>query len=76
MNSGGAGFLGVRQLKGALEIRIEYDISHTINTLEPIQSNIIYEGPFPIDQSLIFFAPFKRKDNTKRVHVLVFNAVN
>jgi len=75
-SAGGAGFLGVRSLYGRLEIRIQYSIFHTVNTREPLQSRIVYEGLFPAEGSLAFFAPFERRDGTERVHVILFDVTN
>ena len=73
---GGAGFLGVRSISGSHEIRIEYNVAHTINTLKSIQSNVTYEGPFPKEGSLAILTPFERKDGTELVHILLFDVTN
>jgi len=73
---GGTGFLGVRNINGSHEIRIEYNVTHTINTLNSIRSEVIYEGPFPEEGSLAILTPFERKDGTELVHILLFDATN
>jgi hypothetical protein len=75
-SSSGAGFVGVRNINGSNEIRIEYNVTHTINTLKPISSKVIYEGLFPKKGSLAILTPFKRKDGAELVHILLFDATN
>ncbi len=72
----GAGFVGVRSRGGHHEIRIEYDVNHTINTREPIQSKLTYEGALADDGVLIALRPFKRTDGVAVVHIVAFEAEN
>jgi len=73
---GGAGFLGVRSKNGLREIRIEYDVTHTINTVESIQAKVTYEGIVPPDGVLLVLRPFERTDGTAVVHLLAFEIGN
>jgi len=72
---GGAGFLGVRQKRGIREIRIEYDVTHSINTRETIQLKVLYEGAIS-GEAIVLLKPFEREDGTRLVHVLAFEASN
>jgi hypothetical protein len=73
---GGAGFLGVQAVAGAGVIRIEYDVTHTINTAEPLQLKAIYEGSVPPSGVLIAFKPFNRTDGAALAHVVAFEVAN
>ena len=77
LGAGGvAGFLGVRAKGSRHEIRIEYDVTHTINTREPILSKLAYEGAIPDNGVLIALGPFQRTDGAAVVHVIAFEAEN
>lgn len=82
------GVLGVRTRDGVRDIRIEYDISHTIDSSPygeknepkatgtlPIQEKVHYEGPVPPEKIIMFIKPFVRSDGTELVHLLVFEVV-
>jgi hypothetical protein len=69
----GAGFLGVRSKGRRHEIRIEYRVGHDINSREPIQSKLTYEGPLS-NSVLIALMPFQRTDGEAVVHVIAFQA--
>lgn len=68
----GAGFLGVREASDGRELRIEYDVTHSIETVIPIQSKISYEGSAPEEGALLFVAPFHLKDGSQQDHLIVF----
>ena len=70
---GGAGSLGVRSKHGRHEIRVEYLVIHTINTREPIQSKLTYEGALS-NRVLIALMPFRRTDGEAVVHIIAFQA--
>jgi hypothetical protein len=72
----GGGLLGVQTRNGTRQISIEYDVTHTINAREPIQSRIAYDGPVPGDGVLIALKPFERTDGTTLVHLIVFEFGN
>jgi len=74
--SGGAdGFLGYRRRNGHDEIRIEELIQHSMDL--PLKegaetnSQILYEGPVPQNQDLVFLVPFVRSDDS--AHYLVID---
>ncbi len=84
----GTGVLGVRTRDEIREIRIEYDISHRIDSSRrggknepkakgtlPIEEKIYYEGPVPPEKSIIFMKPFVRTDGTELVHLVVSELV-
>lgn len=71
----GSGFLGVRTVAGSKELRIEYNVTHSIQTAEPISTTILYEGSVP-EEGLLFAMPFQRSDGTPLVHVIAFEVSN
>ncbi len=86
--SHGEGSPGVRIRDGVREIRLEYNVTHTIDVTPtndetepatkgtlPIEEKIYYEGPVPPDKIIIFMKPFVRSDGTELVHLLVFEVV-
>jgi hypothetical protein len=77
LGAGGAsGYLGVRSKGRRHEIRIEYDVTHTINAREPIHSKLAYEGAMPDNGVLIALCPFQRTDGAAVVHIIAFEAEN
>jgi hypothetical protein len=71
-SGGGTGYLGVRKKGAKHQIRIEYNVTHSIGTRNPIRSDIFYEGPVPAGRTLFFFAPVERTDGSKVFHVIAF----
>lgn len=74
-SGGGTGYLGVRKKAAQHQIRIEYNVTHSIGTRNPIRSKIFYEGPVPPGRALFFFAPVERTDGSKVFHVIAFEMV-
>jgi len=68
----GAGFLGVRKKGRTYEVRVEYNVFHSIGTRNPIRSRIFYEGEHPGDRAIVFFAALERVDGSKIFHVIAF----
>ncbi len=73
---GVAGYLGVRSKGNRHEVRIEYDVTHTIDTREPILSKLACEGAILDNDVLIALSPFQRTDGAAVVHVIAFEAEN
>jgi hypothetical protein len=77
--SGGAeGFLGYKLRNGHEEIRIEYNIHHTIDLAEKsgavdVNSKILYQGDVPPGGNLFFLVPFFRSDDSAHYLVIDFD---
>lgn len=71
-SGGGAGFLGVQIKDDSPEIRIDYDVTHSINTSDAVTSKLFYEGKVPPNRVLIAIKPFQRTDGTELFHIIVF----
>lgn len=67
-----AGFLGVREVDGERQVRIEYELQHSF-LRESFDSRIFYRGALPDDEAIVFVAPFKR-ENRELMHVFAFTA--
>jgi len=74
-SGGGTGYLGVCKKGAKHQIRIEYNVTHSIGTRNPIRSDIFYEGPVPTGRTLFFFAPVERTAGSKVFHVIAFEIV-
>jgi len=75
-NGGGTGVLGLRVRNGQKEIRIEYNVGHTIDltgrgTVD-LNSKIFYAGKIPQNGALAFLVPFFRKDDSAHYLVVVY----
>lgn len=68
----GSGFFGIKMDDNQHLIRIDHDISHTINTTQSDTVKLFYEGGLTEHQPLIALNPFERKDGTKLTHVIIF----
>jgi len=73
---GGTGFLGVQTHAGVRKIRVEYDVTHSINTATGLHSKVTYDGTVPPLGVLIALSPFRRTDGTELAHVLAFEVGN
>jgi hypothetical protein len=73
--STGAGFLGVREKDDLQEVRIDYEVLHTINTTNALKSKLLHEGPCRPGGLRVFLAPFQRDDGTRLYHVVAFEIV-
>ena len=51
-------------------------MTHTINTAEPLQAKVTYEGAVPADGVLLALSPFERTDGTAVVHLIAFEIEN
>ena len=72
----GVGFLGVHADEDVRKIRIEYDVTHTINTSDLVQSKVVYEGAVPPLGVLIALRPFERSDGTPLAHILAYEVTD
>jgi len=74
-SGGGAGFLGVRERDGQLEIRVEYIVSHSgPHGQKLIESEIFYEYFYPEGRVLLFHAPVGDSEQTQQKHVVALQA--
>lgn len=72
----GGGSLGVRSINRIDEIKIYYEVSHTIDHLEPMRGRLIYEGPLPEQGYIVFLSPYVSHDRREIVHVILFEITN
>ena len=76
----GTGYLGVRAERQSRQLRIAFEITHTLNrarTVDPaarIEAPIFYEGTMEPDHVVVFLAPFTRTDGRQVTHVIAFRA--
>jgi hypothetical protein len=73
---GGAGFIGVRERDGQLEIRIDHLVRHRGVLAERIiESELFYEHFYPAGHVLVFHAPAGLLGQKPSHHVVAFGAV-
>jgi hypothetical protein len=69
-SGGGAGWFGIRPTSNGCEVKIDFEVSHGINTR--IVSTIVYDGIVSQNQSIVFVAPFTRTTGEHCIHVISF----
>ena len=74
-SGGGAGFLGVRERDGQLEIRVEYLVNHSgPHGQKLIESEIFYEYFYPQGHVLLFHAPVGDSEQAQQKHIVALEA--
>jgi hypothetical protein len=70
---GGAGYLGVREQFGQLEVHLDYLVNHRgPQGQKLVESKIFYEHPYPEGQVLLFHAPANISAQAPLQHVIAF----
>jgi hypothetical protein len=70
---GGAGYLGVRERGGNLEVHLDYMVNHRgPQGQKLIESKIFYEYRYPEGRVLLFHTPSHAPDGISRQHVIAF----
>ncbi|HEX3628398.1 MAG TPA: serine/threonine-protein kinase [Verrucomicrobiae bacterium] len=77
-SGGGSVYFGVRKNNGRTDVRIDGTLSYPVDNMESvasinINSRILYEGPTPQTNELVFMAPFLRHDGTAHYLLTVFD---
>jgi len=70
---GGAGYLGVREQGGQLEVHLDYLVNHRgPQGQKLVESKIFYEYRYPEGQVLLFHAPANASGEAPQQHVIAF----
>ncbi len=72
-SGGGAGYLGVREQFGQLQVHLDYMVNHRGPQGEKlVESKIFYERGYPEGQVLLFHAPANASNEAPQQHVIAF----